>query len=212
MVDSANYCEVIGPAPTSPLAYSTQPVKSRVLVERDPAGFVTITVLPATLRSLALLSLLVDSIGVLSLVSLILYFHYGSPMAVLLLRPAAAVGWALLCVGLTLLFAAFTVVVSVVFFEQTTTVRVRGDALSVRCRWWYWQSRRELPLLLVHGTRVTPLNRLAVVDADGKTLCKLSVPDTVDLPWLSRVLLDAVAYGQGMPEPAASRSTRGGLE
>jgi hypothetical protein len=187
-------------------------VKSRVLVERDPAGFVTITVLPAALRSLALVSLFIDSIAVLFLVALILHNRYGSPVAVLFHRPAVAVGWALCGAGLTVLMAAFSVVVSLLVFEKTTTVRVRGDALSVRCRRWYWQSRRELPLLLVHGTRVTLLNRLAVVDADGKTLCKLSVPDTVDLPWLSLVLRDAVAFAQGMPEPGTSHQAWAGID
>jgi len=212
VVDSANYCEVIGPAPTSPLAYSTEPLKSRVRVQRDAAGFVTITILPMAFRSLVLLTLFIGGIAGLVLVALILHGNYVAPAAALLHSPALAAQMALEWAGFTAVHAAVAVFVDLSFIEKTTVVRVSGDVISVRCRRWYWRSRREWAVLSVRGTRVTPLNRLALVDAAGNVLCKLSVPDTADLPWLSRVLLDAVAYGQGMPEPAASRSTRGGLE
>jgi hypothetical protein len=207
VLDSANHPDMIGPGPTGPLAYSTEPLKSRVRVQRDAAGFVTITILPLAFRSLMFLTFFIGGIAGLVLVALILHVNYAAPAAALLHSPALASQMALEWAGFTAVHAAAAILVDLSFVEKTTVVRVSGDVISVRCRRWYWRSRREWPVLSVRGTRVTPMNRLALVAADGNVLCKLSVPDTADLPWLSRVVLDAVAYGQGMPDPAASGST-----
>jgi hypothetical protein len=212
VVDSANHWGVIAPPAAGSLSYSTQPVKSRVRVERDAFGGVTITILPITLRTLALVSLFISSIGALLLVALILHDRYGSPLAVLFLRPAVAVGWALVWAVLTPLQAAAAVLFNVLFINKTTFVRVCDEVISVRCLRWYWRSRRDLPVRSVRGTRVTGMNFLALVDADGKVLCKLSVPDTVDLPWLSLAIRDAIALAVAVPEPAASQGRWGGFD
>jgi hypothetical protein len=201
---SANDSDVTGPGPTSPLAYSAEPLKSRVRVQRDAAGFVTITILPMAFRSLVFLSLFIGSIAGLVLVALILHGNYATPAAALLHSPSLTAHMALEWAGFTAVHATAAVFVDLSFVEKTTVVRVSGDVISVRCRRWYWRSRREWPVLSVRSTRFTRLDRLALLDAGGNVLCKLSVPDTVDLPWLSLVLRDAVAFAQGVPDPGTS--------
>jgi hypothetical protein len=194
------------------LPYSTQPVKSRVRVERDAFGGITITILPMTLRTLALLDLFISSIMTLLLVALILHTDYATTPAALLRAPALALRWALTWAGLTALHAAAAFLMSLALVRRTTFVRVFGDTLSVHRRRWFRRSRREWPVLAVRGTRVTRLDNLALLDADGTVLCKLSVPDTVDLPWLSLVIHDAIGQVTAVPEPAASNGTWGGLD
>jgi hypothetical protein len=194
------------------LPYSTQPVKSRVRVERDAFGGVTITILPIAVRTLALVCLSISSIGTLLLVALILHTDYATTPAALFRAPALALRWAVMWAVLTALHAVATFFMSLALLRRTTFVRVFGDTLSVHRRRWYWRSRREWPALSVRGTRVTPMNCLALLDADGKVLCKLGVPDTVDLPWLSLAIHDAIGHATAVPEPAASHGTWGGLD
>jgi hypothetical protein len=212
MVDSANDVRVIAPPAAGSLTYSTQPKKSRVRVERDAFGGVTITILPMALQSLALLSLSISSIGALLLVALILRVDYATTPATLLRAPALALRWAVTWAGLTALHAASTFLISLALVRTTTFVRVWGDVLTVHSRRWYWRRRREWPVLSVRGTRVTLLDKLALIDAEGNVLCALRVPDTEDLPWLSLVIRDAIGQATALPEPAASHGTWGGLD
>jgi hypothetical protein len=189
------------------LAYSTQPARSRVRIEYEAGGGLTITLLPLSFRRALLLDMSIGACVSAMLLAFILHECYSPRLAPLLRGPAVVAQWALAWAELTAFHAVFGLVVTLWLVGKTTTVRITGGTLRVQCRRWYWRTRHEWPLDRLRGVRVTWAEVLALLDADGKVLCKLDVPERADLRWLFVVMQDLLATDWAGRAPVA-RITR----